>query len=342
MSFRGAEHCQLYIWILRDWGWATNRYDVGMVCGGLAVAWAACLLFRAIYNRNIGESWHSFSRLAWQISLFVTVAAALHDSNFPKETKIFDNRSLDASNLLIAAILFQSLYQFILRPFFFPNPNNRGITPYDEPRFHARTTTISIPFLHFDNWRDYERFQIWAWIGKDCAYGYQSQGWWVFFYTITFLLALHLVNVSLNTRRVLIDHCHYAATLMWLVGVFFIEFPNLFLIDGFNHWSFAYPMNRRIDETAPFYAGWILVFSFVPIGVLKIIWIAATELGLIKDDKDELPEEAQIPFEPWQSQRFVVNNHAKIVETSAPAPVTQPKITLTDMAVPPAGLFRPV
>ena len=305
------------------------------------MAWAACLLLRALYNRNIGESWHSFSRLAWQISLFVTVNASLHDYLFPKETKLFDDRTLDVSNLLIAIILFQSLYQFVLRPFFFPNPNNRGITPYDEPRFVHKTTIIKLPFLCFDNWRDYERFQLWAWVGKDCAHGYQSQGWWVFFYIIAFAVALYLTNVSLNTRRVLIDHCHYAATLLWLIGVFLIEFPQLFLEDGYNHWAIGFPANTRIDETAPFYGGWILVIAFAPIAILKVVWIAATELNLIRDDKDELPEEALAPFEPQQTQRFIAQNHAKVVETPQ-LPPQQPKISLTDMAVPQTGLFRPV
>lgn len=284
---RGAEFVQLYFWLIRDFGWSRRNFYMGMIAGGWALGWSIGLLLRAVYFRNFFESWQACTRFLWILALFTWMTGVLHDHSFQDTTKIAGARQYTCQQILTLALVLQGVCQFLIRPR--ADHNYKEATPYDEPRFRFATYKFRcLGLLKFEDWRDYENFQLFWWIGKDLAAATNNRGMWVIFYIPTILLNFYLINTSLNTRRVLVDHCHYLATFFWLFGTLIIQMGTMFLRNRWNHYSMFYPSDQKVIYTTQYFGGWAYIVAWAPLIILHTIWLAASEVRLIKDDAHEI------------------------------------------------------
>jgi len=72
LTFRGFEYLQLYMWIIRDLGWAYGEewfYAVALF-GGLAICHAIIITFRNVWLMDPFESAHAFLRLCWVVTMY--------------------------------------------------------------------------------------------------------------------------------------------------------------------------------------------------------------------------------------------------------------------------------
>ena len=284
---RGAEFVQIYFWLIRDFAWSRRNFYMGMIGGGWALGWSIGLFLRAAYVRNFFETWQAFTRFLWMLGLFLWMAGVLHDHAFQDAATRITSKLYSTQQIFSAALVLQGVCQFMLRPR--ADHNYKEATPYDEPRFRFATYKFRcLGIFKFEDWRDYENFQLFWWIGKDLAAVSGSRAMFVIFYIPTILLNFYLINTSLNTRRVLVDHCHYLATFFWLFGTFIIQMGTLFLTNHYNHYSFIFPTDQKVVYTTQYFGGWAYIVAWAPLIILHTIWLAATEVKLIKDDSHEI------------------------------------------------------
>lgn len=283
----------LYQYIsFQDWAWASTnsevKYFVGLAFGGASVAWSFYILIRALFAFNLGELWSSFTRFLWILGMYIWLAGILHDEKYPLESPVATRDKETAAGLLVAAFCLQGLYSMILKPkkvimpgsLKFRNPfaNCEPLKP-DEDVFvekKLRCTPLE-SFLGFSvSYRDIEHLIIFFWVGKDVAALYQIKGFWLAFYILAFMTITLLVNISLNTRDVLIDHCHYIALCIWMLGVFVYQMGHVWFHDqplSENKWELWYPRHHTSEYMCEWYSKYIVLFAFVPIALLHIIWL---------------------------------------------------------------------
>ena len=316
-GLRGAQYFQLYLWIIRDFAWAQARfldgttkyavlnYSFGAAIGALAVIWAALLFLRSIYHRQVNEIFYTFSVFLWQASTYWWCLGTLLDNRYNTDSRE-ESRMRDCMSILIFTFLVQAFYHVIVR-FWWKTTVNRVLSKFDEPRLQYATWHFQcIPnFLHM-NWRDFEHFQILFWVGKEIGASGGNRGYWVICYLLTFFVALFLINSSINTRRTMIDHCHYLGIAIWLFGVGIVEMGPLFFKGTHNWWEYLPPRRAESDIYCYFYGSYAILFAFVPVIILHIIWIVATCLGLIKDD-DVAEEEAVFTAKPMYIEESWLN-----------------------------------
>ena len=120
-----------------------------------------------------------------------------------------------------AGLIWLGLYFFVLRPLkLLPPPSPESQHKY--LRGHGLVPRWPVNKLVSD-WRVYENLHILCWLGKDCAwnhYGvYAGDGrMWIVFMIPTLLIAIDFALTSLARPDAILDHTHYAATLMWVFG----------------------------------------------------------------------------------------------------------------------------
>jgi hypothetical protein len=308
---RGAEFTNLYFVVVRDWAWANNGGDYSFVLGTLfglaAIVWSMYQLVKAYSFNNFIETVHSFSRLMWLSATFLWCFGTLYN-NYESEdhSDLEDELRTACGVLLVVPLVLELVVIGFLRPNkIIPkgwnNPHKwerneksfpfkdslKAISHYDEPRLKFATWYFKCwNLFHNANFRDWENAQLLFWVLKDIAAAGGSQGAWTIFYIFTFILSAFMINVSINTRRVLIDHTHYLLVLTWLLGVFIFQMGILFFEDRdiSNPWPFLYPRNRTPYVMCEIYAHWIIISSFVWVFILHVIWISGTIFGLIIDD----------------------------------------------------------
>ena len=98
-----------------------------------------------------------------------------------------------------------------------------------------------------------------------------------------------MLTVSLNTRKVLIDHMHYGCLAMWLLGNFIFQLSHMFFkFYSTNEWEYMYPRHQSSEYVGNFMANVLVLLAFVPVGILYAIWVTSTCMGWIHIDIQEL------------------------------------------------------
>jgi hypothetical protein len=63
---------------------------------------------------------------------------------------------------------------------------------------------------------------------------------------------------------------------------------TMFLTHHYNHYSMFYPSDQKVIYTTRYFGGWAYIVGWAPLIILHTIWLAATEVRLIKDDAHEI------------------------------------------------------
>lgn len=301
ISPRGLEHTQLYFWIVRDVLWMQQNGDAACAIGAVCIALAAFSLLRAInaHHQTLttsAEAFNSLSRLLWVVGMFVWMRSSVYDLEGNAAGNIYTpsgrpGRNVGTIILAIAAVIqFATCYLRIvgLKIVLMPDeaiPAQQAVQmkPFEEPRLRAKF------YYLFKSFRDWEMAALLLWIGKDVAASQEFGSWWIIFHILIYAVTVFMLNSSLNTRKVLIDHLHYLATAFWLLGTFIFQLSHLYLRSfTSNPWEYLYPRHQTSEYVGNYMSVILTLLAFVPLGVLYLVWVPATLLGRINEDAQEL------------------------------------------------------
>lgn len=300
-SPRGLEFTQIYFWILRDALWISQKGDTAMAISAVCIAFAGLAWLRTAISHvwtltNSTEFFNSLSRLMWVIGLYLWMRSSVYDLEGNERGDIYTPSGtpgrFQATIILCVAGAIQfgtcfarfSNWRVVLVPDqSIPVTQAVYMKPFEEPRLRARF------YYLFSSFRDWEITYTFLFISKDIAASQQMGGWWAFFFVLLYFVTVFLLNVSLNTRRVLVDHLHFAALATWLLGIFIFQLSHMFLNQmKTNPWEYMYPRHKSSEHVGNYMAFIFVLLAFVPVGLLYVVWIPATLLGRIREDPDEL------------------------------------------------------
>ena len=298
-SPRGLEFTQLYFWIIRDALWMEQNGDAALGVGALCIALAALSLCIAAWLHRSTltasqEFFHALARLLWVVGMFVWMKFAVYDTDGNEAGDVYTpkgapGRFIGTCILVVGLVIsFTVIVSRIVASKVVLKPDESiavsqavQMKPFEEPRLRARF------YLLFSTFRDWEMAAMFIWIGKDTAASQQLAGWWVLFYVFCYIVTVFQLTVSLNTRRVLIDHLHYCSMALWLLGNFAFQWGHMYEKSGpsaKNDWEYMYPRHKTPEYVANYMGNVLVLIAFVPIGILYAVWISATAAGWIHYD----------------------------------------------------------
>jgi len=296
-SPRGLEYTQLYFWVIRDALWMQQNGDgadgVGYFCialAGLSVVIAAWLHRSTLTSSQ--EFFHALSRLIWVVGMFVWMQNAVVDTEGNDASDIYTpkgspGRFIGTCILVVALVIsFTVLASRFASARVVLKPDESiavsqavQMKPFEEPRLRARF------YFLFSSYRDWEMAAMFLWIGKDTAASQQLSGWWTLFYVFCYCVMVFQLTVSINTRKALIDHLHYCATALWLLGNFIYQWGHIYgKLDSKNNWEYMYPRHKSPQYVSTYMGNTLVLLAFVPVGLLYFVWILATVMDWIHYD----------------------------------------------------------
>jgi hypothetical protein len=248
------------------------RYYAGMTAGTVAVVWGCFMVYRAWRWHNRNEIFTGSSQLLWLIANLWWMSGELHDWQFRKMTNIpilYPDHTIVCGYILQMALAVLCVYYIFMRPMHIKPPSLESVDHYNE-------TGLNPPFPgYFATWREYENCHILFWLCTDYAWNTLNQPLWIITGIPTILIAADFVVSSFREPRLMIDHYHYLAQFLWFSANFIWAYGELFDPQNDYPYSlFASDPNARL--TCRWWSSWCLVTAYVPIIVLKILWIAKT------------------------------------------------------------------
>ena len=253
-------------------------YYPGMLFGALAVTWSMYLLvFHAIRDRNIVEVYLGVGQFLWLFGNYWWMTGELHDAKYPDEPPWYDDRRQACGVVLQVALVYVGLFTVFLKPLgFIKKPVGEGGLKYNRQELTPRFQQL------FPTWRDYENIHIFFWLGKDTAWNALIPSMWVVFVIPTILVALDFSYTSFFNKFTLIDHAHYVAVFLWVMGnctwalgeLFCPEFDEAFPLGGSDDGSYL--------RTARWWASWIMMSSYLPLVAVYVIWFYYTFLSPVE------------------------------------------------------------
>jgi hypothetical protein len=280
LSERGLDNLHIYLWITKDFCWVQSWLIPGLIIGSLACLYALFLSFRAAYwRRNLGEFWIKLAEFMWLFANFWWMVGELHDDHYgyfdDGANSIVDKHTKEAGVIFICTLVWISLYYIILKPM-----NLLEESKEEEVRAAHDPTALQPRFsFFFKTWNEYENIHVFFWVGKDTAWNWWIQSMWLVFFIPTLLIGWDFVYMTLRSKRLMIDHAHYFAQLMWVIanavwagGEFWFT-PNN---------DSAIPVSRFSAEarhTSRWYSSWVVLGAYLPLIALYVLWMYYTYYG---------------------------------------------------------------
>ena len=344
---RGLEYTQLIWWIARDQAWILHDIPIATAFGILSLAWCCLSLVRVIYALSYTlttptEFFNALARLLWMIGMYIWMQASMHDPVAQYNNTYTPAAS--ANRMVCSVILFVAMvmqcghlytrirgWKIILLPDeAIPVKQAEEFRPFEEPRIRAKF------YYLFGSYRDWEHAALFLLIGRDLAASLKWQAWWICWVILSYCCQVFLLTVTFNTRKAIVDHLHYVAYTLWLLGTFTFQMGHMFLHNQLNPWPYMYPRYSSPEYMANYFANVIVLLAYIPIALYMFSWVFATLFGFIKgDEKDMVPwdtvaadtqynyEETHQRIEPDRiEENWIGETHAKGI--SPPSFITIP------------------
>lgn len=256
-SVRGFENFHIYLWILKDFAWAQDSYWLAVIFGSAAVIYCGLLLYMAVCNRDIEETYMIIALTLWLFGNYWWMAGevGIHGDD--------DSNSPETAQILIAALCWLGLYYVVLRPMGWITVSSKMLQRYKQTGLKSR-------FSYFITWRQYEHAHTLFWLGKDLSWNRLEPISWVFFSIPTILIAFDFIWVTWRKGQI-VDSAHYTAQLIWVLA-------NLTWAGG----EIFYPLyddpipvttrNATAYQTCRWWSSILLILAFVPISLLYFIY----------------------------------------------------------------------
>jgi len=261
----------VYMWIAKDFAWASNNYYLGIVAGTSALIWCFILLGFAIYRSDWEDLYMLCAITLWLGGNYVWMCGELTQPLVPYSDDGIpffgtnNENTLISFHMFVTALSFLALYYLVLRPLgLFADSkyvtafyNRRGFTP----RFPS----------YFKNMKQYEYIHTLCWIGKDMSWNRLWPVPWCIFFFFTFSIALDFIYLSYK-KKYWIDCAHYTAQTLWVLANFAWGYGEQF----FPQYDSSLPIwvhNHLALITGRWWSQVTLVSSYSPILVLYA-WLA--------------------------------------------------------------------
>ena len=204
-----------------------------------------------------------------------------YDENFNAH-RFGERRDEQSGYLMAATLLLLAVFYLGLRPYGLVPQGNKGsvIERYEDAGLKSR-------FSYFNNWRQYEYMHICCWLGKDWSWTVGSKLLWILFAIPTLLLAIDFVYVSGKIKVLVIDHAHYLAQLIWVLGNIVWAGGDLFYDDDAD----PIPLYIYSPSTFRWWASWLIACALLPIAWLYVYYIPYMYCGKhrsAQQDKDKI------------------------------------------------------
>ena len=189
-SVIGSEYTHMYFWILKDLSWTQGWRLFSISFGSFAIMWWVIILYHSLRTRNTAEVWNAIGLFLWLFANFWWMTGEAHDYQYPDSPAISDRHLQESAIILETAVVWLSLYYFILLPLDLLPQTTQAMEEYDDGDFTPR-------FSYFRNFRQYENIHTLFWLCKDLAWNLDNISMWFVFLFPTVLVAVDLLWVSL-------------------------------------------------------------------------------------------------------------------------------------------------
>ena len=267
LTFRGFEYLQLYLWIIRDLGWAYGEmwFYASAVFGGLAVVHAIIITFRNFWLKDPFESCHSFLRLCWVTTMYRLLMCTITTANNFRIEPLYVSNSVNHGRIpkpqiqtltlirgdtikCLCAIFALSVPLMILK-----FRANRALYPFKGGTYSVLGRTfqfVTSPYegegylnltalKYLGTWRDVENLLLWFIVGRDLGFVTDNRLMWAAFAFGALLIAMMQVHLTFNLRPALVEHGHYMSYFLWLGGITVYELGHGYLRGAYSAWDFV-------------------------------------------------------------------------------------------------------
>ena len=267
-SMRGWDNAHIYLWILKDYSWASDNHAMALIFGTSAMAWCAILFAQAIHHRDWEELYFLAGMFMWLFANFWWMAG---------ETEIYgddDTNSLETSHIMETAIGWLSLYFFVLMPLNVFKDNDQMKKFFEDSGMVPR-------FACFSNWRQYEYVHMLCWCCKDFAWNRMLAPLWIIAVIPTVLVGVDFIYETYS-KNYMVDCAHYAAQLIWVFAnaswsigeLFYPEYDDPIPITTVDYDSV---------RTGRWWACILALCAFIPIAVLYFGWFPYIICGALNE-----------------------------------------------------------
>ena len=277
-SVRGLDNVFIYFWIAKDLSWTQSWYYPSWVFGICALAVSIIGIGRAVYHKYVEEAWHQFSQFLWLLANFVWCIGDVHDVMYRDEPPIYERNQAISQHTMEVGMCFVAVWYLLVLPFKLIDPS----VPQEAAEKY-QSSGLTPRFSCFRDWDQYENIHILLWQGKDYAWNTLNKPMWVAFTLPTLLISADFIWVTGWTEGMIVDHAHYIAQGMWVLGNMAWAIGELFTSasdDPLSLWRGS----RAAVDNARWYSSWILLCSYVPILALYCAWARATSRGRVGPD----------------------------------------------------------
>ena len=291
----GAENLHVYLWAAKDLSWMTGYFYSGVLFGGLAVIWS---LYIVIYHAMIRtfNSWEiicGITQALWLLGNYIWMIGELHDIEWPNEEPLYDLYTIRAGYVLKLALVLSGVFVLIIKPLDILRPSEEALEYFNE---RAHRKAILPPFVH--SWRDYENTHIFFWLGKDTAWNSSVRSMWVIFVIPTLLIAGDFVISTFYVKTAIVDHAHYVAVMLWVLGNIVWAASETFDLDPDTPYK-LFSSSVNAVHVCRFWASWLLLSTYIPICMLYIQYFRSSGAGgSVKYRKDDaIKDEVENPMD---------------------------------------------
>lgn len=252
-TVRGCENVHIYLWIAKDLCWI-NDNKAGIFFGACALLWVGVLFYHAEIHKNRREKFMTLILLIWLLANYIWMVG-----NLLYKTDVYRQQ---AANLMTLDLGLLGLYFIILKDLSCFMPSESAINAYND-----NGLVPSLPC--FATWRDYELVHVFFWLLKDYCWCTGDKRMWIIGAIPTLLFSIDFVRISFKNKKLLVDSCHYVATLIWVISNLTWACVELFSLgsdksESYNRLS-NHPNGRLIGAL-------FLLLSYVPIFPIMILY----------------------------------------------------------------------
>ncbi len=257
-SIRGWDNFHIYLWIMKDYAWASQNDSLALIFGVSALSWCSVLAISAIQSRDYEEIYFLIGMFLWLFANFWWMAG---ETNISGDD---DTNSLETCYIMETALAWQALYFLVFHPFRMFKPNPEVQKQFENAGLFPR-------FKFFRNWRQYEYVHMVCWLCKDYMWNRNQQVLWVICLIPTVLVGLDFMHESYSKNYV-VDFAHYTAQLLWVFGNAAWSFGELFYPQYDEPIPVTDPSALAV-RTGRWWSCVLLMFAFVPIVLLYFVWV---------------------------------------------------------------------
>lgn len=218
---------------------------VSAAIGGLAIAHSVLLFLRNIWCRDAWESVSAFNRMAWQSAMYAWMMATLNMPMNGRTGNYFIEPFLPSlyqmqvqTDGVLRALMFLECFRITLRWLnYMQHYPFRGVPAMTS--LYVNQDLNTTVFKGFGSWRDVELLQTFFIIGRDMGFAQKDPLLWSAMSFGGIFVPLFLANSTNNTRKALIDHCHYLGYMFWFGATMLGQIGHLFFRQTYSNWTFG-------------------------------------------------------------------------------------------------------